>query len=203
MTGFICEYSSSFSQCSAPKKRKEDPMKTLLFTILTICVLLSGYGTTVRAPGDQNAPSALSKSMATVHSQPGCQAFQAQLATLQHLLRVSRAYIGDAILDRSEAAALAAARGKLQSRIDQVQAESKGCLDPQAFIVPQSQCQVFQDQLASLRHLVRVSRAYLGDDILDQSELKALMVTRKILQGRIDQVQAKLNGCPSSQPAMA
>ena len=178
-------------------------MKTLLFTILTICVLLSGYGTTVRMPGDQNAPSALSKPMATVHSQPGCQAFQAQLATLQHLLHVSRAYLGDDVLDQSEAAALVAAKGSLQSRIDQVQAASKGCLDPQASTVPQSQCQVFQDQLATLRHLVRVSRAYLGDDVLDRSEVAALVAAKGSLQSRIDQVQAKLNGCLSLQPGVA
>jgi hypothetical protein len=56
-------------------------------------------------------------------------------------------------------------------------------------------CQVLQDELAQIRHLLQFSRVYPGDGASDQQIMMTRNATRADLLKQMDQVQAKLNAC--------
>jgi hypothetical protein len=64
-------------------------------------------------------------------------------------------------------------------------------------------CQVLQEQLAQIRHLLQYSRVYPGDDSFDPQIVKTRVTTRTSLLKQLSQVQMKLQACLSSSDATA
>jgi hypothetical protein len=61
--------------------------------------------------------------------------------------------------------------------------------------VQSDRCQVLQEQLAQIRHLLRYSRAYPGDGASDPQVILTRNVTRASLLKQMIQVQANLEAC--------
>jgi hypothetical protein len=74
---------------------------------------------------------------------------------------------------------------------------------PMTKVQAPSGCQVLQEQLAQIRHLLQFSRVYPGDDSFDQHIVQTRVTTRASLLKQLSLIQMKLHACLSSSDATA
>jgi hypothetical protein len=169
-------------------------MKKFLLAALTWCLFLSVFVSPAMALGQQQTLIVPNTPLTLPQPSSGCQALQDRLAQIRHLLQFTRVSPGD---DTQTIMIRNAARANLLKQMAQEQ------LDECSSATMISHCQVLQDQLAQVSHLLQLSRAYPGDGMYDPQVVKTRMSARAALLKQLSQVQTKLNACLSSSIATA